>query len=135
MSIEQNKQLARDFMDALARADIQFIQDAFAPDGVSWTAGTMPISGTRTRDQVAEAARGILGVFPDGLKFSIKNLTAEGDRVAIEAESYGRHASGKTYANQYHFLMRVRGGKIAEWREYLDTMHANEVLCAGPAAG
>jgi hypothetical protein len=129
MSIEQNKQLARDFMDALARADIQFIQDAFAPDGVSWTAGTMPISGTRTRDQVAEAARGILGVFPDGLKFSITNLTAEGDRVAIEAESYGRHASGKTYANQYHFLMRVRGGKIAEWREYLDTMHANDVLC------
>ena len=87
MSIEQNKQLARDFMDALARADIQFIQDAFAPDGVCWTAGTMPISGTHTRDQVAEAARGVLGVFPDGLKFTIKSLTAEGDRVAIEAES------------------------------------------------
>jgi ketosteroid isomerase-like protein len=94
----------------------------------------MPISGTRTRDQVAEASRGVLGVFPHGLKFTIKTLTAEDDRVAIEAESYGRHASGRTYANQYHFLMRVRGGKIAEWREYLDTMHANDVLCGGAAS-
>ena len=131
MSIEQNKQLARDFMAALARADIQYIQDAFAPDGTCWTAGTMPISGTHTRDQLAEAARGVLGVFPEGLKFTIKTLTGEGDRVAIEAESYGRHASGKTYANQYHFLMHVRDGKITEWREYMDTMHANDVLCGG----
>ena len=131
MSLEQNKQLARDFMDALVRADIQAIQDAFTPDGVCWTSGTMPISGTRTRDQVAEAARGVLGVFPEGLKFTIKTLTAEGDCVAIEAESHGRHKSGRTYANQYHFLMRVRGGKIAEWREYMDTMHANDVLCGG----
>jgi ketosteroid isomerase-like protein len=129
MSIEKNKQLARDFIDALVRADIQAIQDSFAPDGVCWTAGTMPISGTHTRAELADAARGVLGVFPEGLKFTIKNLTAEDDRVAIEAESYGRHRSGKIYANQYHFLMRVRDGKITEWREYLDTMHANDVLC------
>ena len=133
MGIEQNKQLARDFMDALGRADIDFIQNAFTADGTCWTAGSMPISGTHTRDELAAAARGVLGVFPDGLKFTIKALTAEGDRVAIEAESYGRHASGKTYANQYHFLMRVRAGKIIEWREYLDTMHANDVLCGGGA--
>ena len=133
MGIEQNKQLARDFMDALGRADIAFIQNAFTADGTCWTAGSMPISGTHSRDELAEAARGVLGVFPDGLKFTIKALTAEGDRVAIEAESYGRHASGKTYANQYHFLMRVRDGKITEWREYMDTMHANDVLCGGSA--
>jgi hypothetical protein len=129
MSIERNKQLARDFMGALERADIGAIEAAFAPDGVSWTAGSMPISGTRSRDELAEAARGILGAFPQGLKFTIRALTAEDDRVAIEAESYGRHASGKLYANQYHFLMRVRDGRITEWREYLDTMLANDVLC------
>jgi hypothetical protein len=131
MSIEANKQLARQFMDAIARADAEAIQAAFAPDGVCWTAGSMPISGTYTRDQVADAARGVLGVFPEGLKFTIKAMTAEGDRVAIEAESYGRHKSGRIYSNQYHFLMRVRDGKITEWKEYMDTMHANDVLCGG----
>jgi hypothetical protein len=58
-------------------------------------------------------------------------MTAEGDRVAIEAESFGRHVSGKTYNNKYHFVLRARGGKILEWREYMDTMHANDVLCGG----
>lgn len=131
MSIEANKKLAREFVDAIARADATAIQNAFAPDGVCWTAGSMPISGTYTRDQIADAARGVLGVFPEGLKFTIKSITAEDDRVAIEAESYGRHKSGRIYSNQYHFLMRIRGGKVAEWKEYMDTMHANDVLCGG----
>jgi uncharacterized protein (TIGR02246 family) len=130
MSLESNKQLARDFIDAISRADLAAIVDAFTPDGTCWTAGSMPISGVHSRDELAEASRGVLTVFPEGLKLTIKAMTAEGDRVAIEAESYGRHRSGKTYANQYHFLMRVRDGKILEWREYMDTMHANEVLCS-----
>ena len=57
-----------------------------------------------------------------------KGLTAEGDRVAVEAESYGEMATGKIYNNLYHFLLEVRDGKIHAVREYLDTMHAKEVL-------
>ena len=38
--------------------------------------------------------------------------------------------NGKTYQNKYHFLMIVRDGKIHQVKEYLDTMHANEVLCS-----
>jgi hypothetical protein len=48
-----------------------------------------------------------------------KGITAEGDRVAVEAESYGETASGKIYNNLYHFLFEVRGGKIQAVREYL----------------
>ena len=47
----------------------------------------------------------------------------------------GAHVSGKTYHQRYHFLFRVRDGKIAELREYFDTMHANDVLCSVPAPG
>ena len=49
------------------------------------------------------------------MKFTIHSMTAEDDRVAIEAESYGEHASGKTYNNHYHFLMRLRDGKIVRF--------------------
>ncbi len=124
-----NKALARRFIAAISRADVDGIVAAYAPDGTCWTSGTMPISGTYTVDQIAAASRGVLTVFPEGLAFTIHALTAEGDRVAIEAESLGKHVSGKTYNNKYHFLMRARGGKILEWREYMDTMHANDVLC------
>ena len=131
MGIAENKALARRFIAAISRGDIDAIQNSFAADGTVWTLGTMPISGTFSADQVAEASHRVLDLFPEGLAITIKGMTAEDDRVAIEAESYGRHASGRTYANVYHFLMRVRDGKIAEWREYMDTMHANDVLCGG----
>jgi uncharacterized protein len=127
----RNKALARRFLDAVSRADIDAIVAAYAPNGTCWTAGSMPISGTFSVDQVADAARGVLTAFPDGLRFTIRAMTAERERVAIEAESWGRHVSGRIYNNKYHFLMRARGGKIVEWREYMDTLHANEVLCGG----
>ena len=131
MGDAENKALARRFVDAISRGDIDAIQRSFADDGTVWTLGTMPISGTFTKDQVAMASRRVLDLFPEGLEITIKGITAEDDRVAIEAESHGRHKSGRTYANVYHFLMRVHGGKIVEWREYMDTMHANDVLCGG----
>jgi PPOX class probable F420-dependent enzyme len=82
-----------------------------------------------TDDPDRTFAKQILEAFPEGLNLTIKRLTAEEDRVAIEAESHARHVSGKPYDNQYHILMRLRDGKIVEWREYMDTMLANAVLC------
>jgi ketosteroid isomerase-like protein len=135
LSLEaRNRALARRFVDAISRADVDAIVAAYAPDGTCWTSGTMPISGTFGVDQVAAASRGVLTVFPEGLRFTIHAMTAESDRVAIEAESYGKHVSGKLYNNKYHFVLRARGGKIVEWREYMDTMHANDVLCGGAAS-
>ena len=131
MGIEENKQLARDFIDAISRADIDGILNAYADDGESWTIGTMPISGRFGKADIEAASKGVLEVFPEGLQFTIHRMTAEDDRVAIEASSDGLHASGKRYHNVYHFLMRVRDGKIVEWNEYMDTMHANDVLCGG----
>ena len=130
MGIEENKRIARDFMDALSRADADWVLEHYAED-VMWTAGSLPFSGTHTKDEIRGLMDGILGAFPKGLRFEIKTLTAEEDRVAIEAESRGTHVSGKPYHNEYHFLMRIRDGRIVEFKEYLDTLHANEVLLGG----
>ena len=131
MGIDENKKFALEFIEAISRGDAQAIQDAYAEDGSSWTIGTMPISGRFSKTEIAQTASSVLDVFPDGLAFQVHSMTAEGDRVAIEAESIGVHVSGKKYNNLYHFLMRVRDGKIVEWKEYMDTMHANDVLCGG----
>jgi ketosteroid isomerase-like protein len=131
MGIAENKELARRFVAAISKGDVEAIQSSFADDGTVWTLGTMPISGTFTKDQVAMASHRVLDLFPKGLTITIEGMTAEDDRVAIEAVSHGVHASGRSYSNTYHFLMRARDGKIVEWREYMDTMHANDVLCGG----
>ena len=76
----------------------------------------------------------VLGLFPDGLAFTVDALTAEGGRVAIEAHSEGVTAKGIPYQQQYHFLMEVRDGKIVAFKEYMDTELARRVLVEGRAA-
>ena len=131
MSLEANKELARNFIAALGRADTEWVLEHYADDVVMWTAGSLVISGPHDKSEIGEMMNGILGAFPNGLAFEVCSLTAEDDRVAIEAESRGTHVSGKPYHNQYHFLMRIRDGRIVELKEYLDTLHAHEVLLGG----
>ena len=103
--------------------------DALSDSATWWIQGNFPLSGTRNKAQFIELL-GQLGAAIDGaLALRVKGVTAEGDRVAVEAESFAKMKSGKTYQNRYHFLCEVGGGKIQAVREYLDTMHANEVLC------
>ena len=131
MTIESNKALAREFIAALSRADSDWVLAHYADDMVMWTAGSLAISGPHHKSEIRALMDGILSAFPSGLHFEIKTITAEEDRVSIEAESRGIHVSGKPYHNQYHFLMRIRDGLVVELKEYLDTLHANEVLLGG----
>jgi ketosteroid isomerase-like protein len=55
--------------------------------------------------------------------------------VAIEAESSAVHVSGKRFDNKYHFLMRLRDGKIVRLTEYMDTELVTDVLCGGRRPG
>ncbi len=130
-SIEENKQFVRDFFDALNHGDVDRIVAAYADDGQLETMGNTLISGVATRDEIAAAAGGIYDVFPNGLRFTINDMVAEGDKVAVEAESEGEHVSGQTYANQYHFLFELRDGKLVSLKEYMDTELVTDVLCGG----
>ncbi|MBW2386795.1 MAG: nuclear transport factor 2 family protein [Deltaproteobacteria bacterium] len=125
---EDNKELARRMIAALTKADVDFIKEYYAEDFQIWVAGSLPFSGTGDKAYAVAGMPVVLGLFPKGLRFSIVAMTAEGDRVAIEAASAGTTASGREYRQTYHFLMRVRDGKIVEWKEYMDTEHAREVL-------
>ena len=128
---EQNKQRVRDFFDALNAADAERIAAAYDAEGTCWTSGHTLISGTLTRDQIVAGAGAVLEAFPDGLVFTVHAMTAEGERVAVEAESQGRHVSGREYKNLYHFLFEFRNGKVLRLKEYMDTEIVTEVLCGG----
>ena len=131
--IEANKQIARDLMDALSSGEAERILALYSDDVSVWTAGSLPFSGPHDRSEVTALCEGLLGAFPEGLRFRIRALTAEGERVAIEAEGLGTHASGRVYHQHYHFLLVIRDGKIAQMKEYFDTELAREVLMGGVA--
>jgi uncharacterized protein len=133
---EHNKKLVQEFFGLLNRGDVAGIVAAYAVDGQLQTMGRTLISGRFTRAQIEAAAGQIYEAFPDGLTFSIEAMTAEGERVAVEANSRGRHVSGAIYSNEYHFLFVFRGGRLMLLREYMDTERVTDILCGGqrPAA-
>jgi hypothetical protein len=115
-------------IDALSAADVDFIREHYSDDFRIWVGGSLPFSGEGDKAAAVAGMPAVLSLFPEGLAFRIVAMTAEGDRVAIEATGEGRTATGRDYRQAYHFLMRVRDGKIVEWKEYMDTDHARKVL-------
>ena len=128
---QTNKVLVADLMEAIGRGDVDAIVNAYTEDGYVETMGRTLISGRFSREQVAMAASRVLDAFPQGIAFRILNMTAEDDRVAVEAVSSGDHVSGQHYANHYHFLFVVRDGKIAVMKEFMDTEMVTDVICGG----
>lgn len=136
MSIaDDNKKKVMAFFDALNRADVAAIADAYDEEGSCWTSGHTLISGTLSRDQIVAGAGAVLEAFPKGLTFTITGMTAEGDKVAVEAYSDGDHASGQHYHNEYHFLFEFRNGRVLRLKEYMDTELVTDILCGGQRPG
>ncbi|MEP1472979.1 MAG: nuclear transport factor 2 family protein [Halieaceae bacterium] len=126
-----NKEIVRNFFAALNEGDVASVVATYAEDGCVQTMGNTLISGVFGKEQVAQSAGGVFDVFPKGLRFDIQAMTAEGERVAVEATSEGEHISGQTYGNEYHFLFEFRDGKLLRLKEYMDTEMVTDVLCGG----
>ncbi|MGH7878775.1 MAG: nuclear transport factor 2 family protein [Candidatus Binataceae bacterium] len=130
MGAEDNKKVVMGLFEAINSGNGPALMGLLADSATWWVLGTFPLSGTKTKAQFGELM-GSLGTKIDGgLRVTPLGVTAEGDRVAVEAESYAKMKNGKTYQNKYHFLFQVRDGKVHQVKEYIDTMHANDVLCS-----
>ena len=124
---DQNKQITIEFFEALSTGSNKYL-DFYTDDSIIWTAGNNSIGGTRTKKEVVTFAENILSAFPSGITFNITGITAEDERVAVEVSGEAIHASGEKYNNQYHFLLRIKDGKILELKEYMDTQLAAKIL-------
>jgi hypothetical protein len=124
---DTNKQITREFFEALSTGSDKYL-DFYTDDSIIWTAGNNSIGGTRTKEEIINFAQNILSAFPSGITFNITGMTAEEEKVAVEISGEAIHASGQTYNNQYHFLLRIQDGKILELKEYMDTQLAAKIL-------
>ncbi|WP_168702281.1 nuclear transport factor 2 family protein [Gordonia paraffinivorans] len=131
VSIEQeNKALVSEFMEVFSRGDVEAILSFLAPTATWWVGGTIEgISGTKNKEEFGAMLSGLSATTKTGA-IALKPLafTAEGERVAVETESYSEMSKGKVYNNLYHFVFIVRDGKIHEVKEYLDTEHTRAVF-------
>lgn len=130
-SPEDNKQTVRGFFERFAAGDVPGAL-GLLDDAVVWRAmgaeGGPPISGEMDKQGIGDLMGTVKEAFPEGMRLTPTGWTAEGDRVAVEMESYGKKTNGTVYNNHYHFLVTLRDGKLTALREYMDTYHAKRVF-------
>ncbi|MEM9771922.1 MAG: nuclear transport factor 2 family protein [Cyanobacteria bacterium P01_D01_bin.73] len=131
ISTEANKTLVADFFQHLSEGNADGAL-ALLDDSASWHAmgreGGLPMSGVMDKQGIGELIATVSNAFPEKLKLTPTGWTAEGDRVAVEMESYGEMDNRRIYNNAYHFLIIVSGRKIQALREYLDTQHVKQIF-------
>jgi ketosteroid isomerase-like protein len=152
-SMTAHKALAQAFFDAFDAADLDAIDALLAEDFV-WHTATIADDETEPRpfqsrtlrsEEVAVLAKPLkdkvetLAVFEhlfaagaqdaaDHFHLRVVSMTAEDDRVAVEALGDARNPSnGRHYRNLYFILLQVRDGKIVRYKEYQDTLHIYDV--------
>lgn len=137
MSVEDNKRLVLEFLGHYSAARYDAALAMLADDADWWLPGhpdEFPAAGTVDKATVRKRLAGNLKLLPNGIDITVGAVTAEDDRVAVEAESVGTLVNGRRYHNRYHFLFVLRDGRIRLVKEYLDTLHAVNALGAARAA-
>jgi len=125
-----NRGIAESFYRRFDANDIAGALDLMADDLSFWIAGKPggnPSAGAHTKEEMAGIFRSMTKRLKGGLRMTVKHVTAEGERVALEVESYGELLNGRVYNQEYHALMSIRDGQIATVREYMDTLHVHDV--------
>lgn len=120
MGVEQNKQVVRDWFAAVNRGDEAAILDMTSEDFGFRAMARQPewMLYNWNRDEFAKVPSTMSALMKSPIQLSIVDMTAEGDRVAVEAQTDSEMLNGKRYNNAYHFVFKLRDGKFTEVREY-----------------
>lgn len=119
MSLEENKELARKLYQAMNEADYAALDPLLSPDMVNNDPGLPPLPpGPEGFKQVVSMLH---TGFPDG-KFTLQDLVAEGDLVAVrwiysgthQGEFAGVPPTGKKISVGGTVIQRIENGKSAE---------------------
>lgn len=120
-STETNKQIVRKFLAALENLDVERFLSFLTDDVHFETTGQHQASGIKTKDQVGKELPAMRALLPEGLKFTEVSILAEGDWVAIELRGEAKTVNGDDYNNHYAHFYKIRDGKIALFRDYMDS--------------
>lgn len=120
------------FLEVFSEGVVEKTLDALTDDVTWWVSGKLDgMSGSYDKAGFGKLIGGVADVYVAPLKITPTSLVAEGNRVAVEADSYAELKDGRVYDPRCHFLFEVApDGRIAVVHEYLDTKHAFDIFFA-----
>lgn len=120
---ELNKHVVLQAYAALKAGDVAGYFDRMTDDVTVTYFGNHRFTGTYRgkADIMANYVPPLLARLEGPIKITVTNAIAEGDQVFVEAQGEARTKDGLDYNNLYGIVLRLRDGKIAAIREYMDT--------------
>lgn len=120
----ESVRVATTFARLLGAGDIPGLTALFAPDGIWWFTGDpalFPMAGPHKATEV-------LKLMPmdrmSRWEVELKSVIASGDHAVAEATAIGVGPGDAVYHATYSWHFRIENGRIAELREYCDTLAA-----------
>ena len=130
MSTEKNRRTIESYFQAVNRGDkdgiLEFLTDDFVFKGMGRHPDWMRYQWGR--DAFADAPRDMSTKMKKPITMNLLGMIAEGDQVAVQADSYAEMNNGKVYDNAYHFVFTFRDDKIREVLEYCCTYTVYDVF-------
>jgi ketosteroid isomerase-like protein len=121
MAVDDHR-IAQQFVDAVVAGELP--ESLVTEDFSAWLTTQGPVPGANYRGAFRMLAR-----MCDGpLSLTVDAVTAEDDRVLVEAHSSARLINGESYENTYVFSLRVRDGRIAWVAEHFNALVVAEKL-------
>jgi ketosteroid isomerase-like protein len=119
---EASHKIACDFVAALSSGTVP--DGLLDPDFVAWTTSSSRVEGPVYRGGITLLAT----LFSEKPVYTIDALTAENDRVVVEAQAKGVLVNGEDYRNTYVFVLRLRDGRIAALAEHFNPRIVEEKI-------
>ena len=129
---EQNVELVKGVYDAFGRGDVPAVLGAFADDIEWFEAEGMPYGGLhRGPDAVAQKVFGPITEDVEGFAVTPEELIGSGTTVAAVVRYTGTgKATGKALDVPVVHVWDIRDGKMARFRQFIDTVKFAEVVPA-----
>lgn len=122
VSAETNKSVILRAFKAIHERDLPALM-ACIHDDVSWLLpyrqDRFPAGGMLDKSGVEQLMSNVFPGFTQW-EFIVTGITAEDDRVALEATSSGVGPGGAIYKNIYHFAFELQDGLIYSAKEFFD---------------
>jgi ketosteroid isomerase-like protein len=128
MTVQANKHVVTQFLKAFETGDIDAVLALLTDDATWWVSGDLPMSGIFPKTAVKKMMSGIAQNTTGPITFTPISVIAEGNRVAVEAESSADLANGRHYTNKYHFAFEFDGELVSAVREYMDTLRVHQLM-------
>lgn len=123
MQTSPYRSLVLDYLAFIEAGDLPAALELASDDAVFW----LPNTGEMNKAAFASFLGAVLPAIRT-MKLTIRGITEDGERIAVEVDGRAELNNERIYINHYHFLFIARNGLLQTVKEFCDSAPAVEAF-------